>query len=73
MTHLFGTYIPDNKSLSISLTSLYGIGKKQVLSICKISGINPKSKINQLTKQQLDLLIVTIETNHTIDSELNHI
>jgi len=70
MTHLFGTYISENKSLSISLTNLYGIGKKQAISICKTAGINPKVKINQLTKQQLDLIIVTIESNHTIDSEL---
>ena len=70
MTHIFGTYIPENKSLSISLTNLCGIGKKQSINICKTAGINPKIKINQLTKQQLDLLIVTIDTNYTIDSEL---
>ena len=65
MTHIFGTYIPENKSLSISLTSLYGIGKKQSINICKTAGINPKIKINQLTKQQLDLLIVEkLEFSH---------
>ena len=52
MTHLFGTYIPENKGLYISLTNIYGLGTKQVINICKSIGINPKVSISQLTKKQ---------------------
>lgn len=51
MTHLFGTYIPENKGLYISLTNIYGLGTKQVINICKSIGINPKVSISQLTKK----------------------
>ena len=53
MTHLFGTYIPENKGLYISLTNIYGLGTKQVINICKSIGINPKVS---------DYIIKNIET-----------
>ena len=70
MTHLFGTYIPENKGLYISLTNIYGLGTKQVINICKSIGINPKVSISQLTKKQKDMLSYIIESQHIIDSDL---
>jgi small subunit ribosomal protein S13 len=70
MTHLFGTFIPENKGLYISLTNIYGLGTKQVINICKSVGINPKISINKLTKRQKDTLSYIIESQHIIDSDL---
>ena len=70
MTHLFGTYIPENKGLYISLTNIYGLGTKQVINICKSIGIHPKVRISHLTKKQKDMLSYIIESQHVIDSDL---
>lgn len=70
MTHLFGTYITEKKSLSKSLTNIYGLGTNRVLKICKLIGLNPKITIDKLTKRQLDMLTYTIESEYIIDSDL---
>ena len=70
MTHLFGTYITDNKSIHKSLTKIYGLGTKEVFKVCKIIGINPRVSINHLTKRQKDSLAYTIESECLIDSDL---
>ena len=70
MTHLFGTYITEKKSILISLSNIYGLGTKSVLKICKSVGINPKISIDKLTKRQIDMLVYIIETAYNIDSDL---
>lgn len=70
MTHLFGTYITENKSLSKSLTNIHGLGTNSVLKICKSVGLNPEISIRKLTKRQIDMLTYEIETGYNIDSDL---
>ena len=70
MTHLFGTYITEKKSILISLSNIYGLGTKSVLKICKSVGINPKISIDKLTKRQIDMLVYIMETAYHIDSDL---
>jgi len=71
MTHILGNYIPENKSLSVSLTSIHGIGRKRAIRFCKEVGLNPNKKITDLNEEQLAHLIAEIDSQgSSLDSEL---
>jgi small subunit ribosomal protein S13 len=70
MLYIFDKAISNSKSILYSLTFLYGINKYQSKRICKNIGINPKTTINQLKKNQLNRLINYINKNIKIEQLL---
>jgi small subunit ribosomal protein S13 len=70
MTHILGNYIPENKSLPVTLRSIYGIGHKRAIEFCKELGFSPRTRITDLSEVQLDALIVAIDSYGSLDSEL---
>ena len=56
MARIAGINIPDNKHIIIALTSIYGIGRSLSGKICGELNINPQTKINALTEEQIELL-----------------
>lgn len=65
-----GINIPDNKRIVIALTYVYGIGlslSKQILSQLKI---NPDTKSNKLSNQEINNLRELIEKNHIVEGDL---
>lgn len=54
MARIAGVNIPDNKHAVISLTYIFGIGPTTAKSICSAVGIEPSTKISQLSEEQLD-------------------
>lgn len=54
MARIAGVNIPDNKHAVISLTYIFGIGPTTAKKICAAVGIDPTTKINQLSEEQLD-------------------
>ena len=54
MARVAGINIPDNKHAEISLTYLYGIGKTRAKDICTIIGVDPSTKIADLSEDQLE-------------------
>ena len=56
MARVAGVNIPDNKHAEISLTYVYGIGKTRAQGICGVIGIDPSTKISDLSEDQLELI-----------------
>ena len=56
MARIAGVNIPDNKHAVISLTYVYGIGKTTAYQICSNVGIDPTTKIKDLSDEKLDEL-----------------
>ncbi|MDJ0880848.1 MAG: 30S ribosomal protein S13 [Gammaproteobacteria bacterium] len=56
MARIAGVNIPDNKHTVIALQSIYGIGKTRSAKICQSTGINPATKIRELSEDQLDAI-----------------
>lgn len=56
MARLAGINIPDNKHAVISLTYIYGIGRKTARDLCDATGVNPTAKVQDLSEEELDLL-----------------
>jgi small subunit ribosomal protein S13 len=56
MARIAGVNIPDNKHVVISLRYVYGIGQTTAKKLCASTGINPSSKVSELSEDQLDSL-----------------
>ena len=56
MARIAGVNIPDNKHLNIALTYIYGIGHARALNICSTVGLQPQTKVRELTEGDLDKL-----------------
>lgn len=56
MARIAGVNIPDHKHVVISLTSIYGVGRSRAQRICEMAGINPSSKVKELSEVQVETL-----------------
>lgn len=54
MARIAGVNIPDHKHVIIALTSIYGIGRSTANKLCHAVGVEPSTKVTQLTEQQLE-------------------
>jgi len=65
MARIAGVNIPDNKHAVISLTYIFGIGNTKAKAICAAVGINPTTKIRELSDEQLDAVRNEVATHPT--------
>lgn len=70
MPRISGVPIPDNKSISIALTYIYGVGRALSAKILKESGIKPDVKAVLLKPEELNLIKDIIEKNYKIEGGL---
>ncbi|QJC32113.1 30S ribosomal protein S13 [Enterobacteriaceae endosymbiont of Donacia versicolorea] len=56
MVRIAGINIPDNKRTIIALKYIYGIGTSHSSYICKKINISQNTKINELSKEKINLL-----------------
>jgi small subunit ribosomal protein S13 len=69
MARIAGVNIADHKHLVIALTSIYGIGRPTALKLCQQTGIDPATKVAQLSEQELEALRTQIATI-TVEGDL---
>jgi len=61
MARIAGVNLPKEKQIEIGLTAIYGIGRKSSLKILKETNINPYTKVDDLTEEQIARLREKIE------------
>ena len=70
MARIAGIDLPKDKRIEIGLTYIYGIGRKSAKDILAQTGINPDTRVKDLTEEQEALLRDAIEHNFTIEGDL---
>jgi small subunit ribosomal protein S13 len=60
MARIAGINIPVNKHISIALTHIHGIGRSRALLACKASGVDPTTKVKDLTEPEVATLRDTV-------------
>ena len=63
MPRIIGIDIPDNKKLEISLTYIYGIGRKKSNEIILKLGLDPNMKAKDLSKEEIAKLNATLQSD----------
>ena len=70
MARIAGVDIPNNKSVEIALTYIYGIGRKSANDILAKTGINPDTRAKDLTEEEVAKLRDEIENSYTVEGDL---
>lgn len=70
MARISGVDLPRDKRIEIGLTYVYGIGRKSANDILKETGINPDTRVKDLTEEQEAQLRECIEKNYVVEGDL---
>ncbi len=70
MARIAGINIPQNKVVSIALTYIHGIGLYSSKKICKKLNISEKTRVNQLSEEQVLKIREYIDSNHKVEGDL---
>ncbi|NLU53652.1 MAG: 30S ribosomal protein S13 [Clostridiaceae bacterium] len=70
MARIAGVDLPRDKRVEIGLTYIFGIGRTRSNEILKKTGINPDTRIRDLTDDEIARLRDTIEKNYTVEGDL---
>ena len=71
MARLVGVDLPRDKRIEIGLTYIYGIGLTTSQKMLAELGINPDTKTDDLTEDELSKLRDYIQTNLTVEGDLH--
>lgn len=70
MARIAGVDLPRDKRVEIGLTYIFGIGRTRSNEILKKTGINPDTRVRDLTDDEIARLRDTIEKNYTVEGDL---
>ena len=70
MARIAGIDLPNNKRVEVGLTYIYGIGINKSRTILSATGVNPDTRVKDLTDDQISKLRDVIEKNHKVEGDL---
>ena len=70
MARIAGVDLPKEKRVEIGLTYVYGIGRKSANDILAKAGINPDTRVKDLTEAEVNKLRETIDAEYTVEGDL---
>ena len=71
MARLVGVDLPRDKRIEVGLTYIYGIGLTTSKKILAETGVNPDTRVNDLTEDELSKLRDYIQANLTTEGDLH--
>ena len=70
MARIAGVDLPKDKRIEIGLTYVYGIGRTSALKILEMTGINPDTRVKDLTDEEESKLRECIDHNFVVAGDL---
>jgi len=70
MARISGIDLPRDKRIEVALTYIYGIGPARAKKVLEVTGINPDTRVKDLTEEQEGLLRDAIEHHYIIEGDL---
>lgn len=70
MARIAGVDIPREKRLEIALTYIYGIGLTTSQKICEETGVDPNTRVRDLTDDEVLKLRTWIDANTKVEGDL---
>ena len=70
MARISGVDLPRDKRVQIGLTYIYGIGPKTANDIIAATGINPDTRVKDLTEDEVSKLREYIDHNVKVEGDL---
>ncbi|TVQ26471.1 MAG: 30S ribosomal protein S13 [Spirochaetaceae bacterium] len=69
MARIAGIDLP-NKPVSIALTYIFGIGRSSAVAICESTGIDPMTRMNDVSAEDANKLRTVIENDYKVEGRL---
>ncbi len=70
MARIAGVDLPREKRVEIGLTYIYGIGRSSATKILEATGVNPDTRVKDLTEDDLAKLRDAIDQGYTVEGDL---
>ena len=70
MARISGIDLPRDKRIEVALTYIYGIGPARAAEVLEKTGINPDTRVKDLTEDQEAQLREAIEHHYIIEGDL---
>ncbi len=70
MARIAGVDLPRDKRVEVSLTYIFGIGRPSSRKILAEAGINPDTRVKDLTEEEVARLREIIEKQYTVEGDL---
>jgi small subunit ribosomal protein S13 len=70
MARIAGVDLPNEKRVEYGLTYVYGIGVKSSNKILEEAGINPDTRVKDLTEDELSKIREIIDRDYTVEGDL---
>ena len=70
MARISGVDLPRDKRVEVALTYIYGIGNQTAKEIIKSTGVNPDTRVKDLTEEDVSKLRDYIDKNLDIEGDL---
>ena len=70
MARISGVDLPRDKRIEIGLTYVYGIGRTSARKILEATGINPDTRVKDLTEEEESKLRECIDHHYVVEGDL---
>lgn len=70
MARIAGVDLPRDKRVEVALTYIFGIGRPISRKILSQTGVNPDTRVRDLTEEEVTRLRDSIEKNHHVEGDL---
>ncbi len=70
MARIAGVDLPRDKRIEVSLTYIYGLGRSAAKAILEQTGINPDTRVKDLTEEEVSKLREIIEKQYQVEGDL---
>lgn len=70
MARISGVDIPREKRVEIGLTYIYGIGRPRANEVLAATGVNPDTRVKDLTESEVQKIRDVIEKGYRVEGDL---
>ncbi|MDI2126866.1 30S ribosomal protein S13 [Yinghuangia seranimata] len=70
MARLVGVDLPREKRVEVALTYIFGVGRTRALETLSNTGVNPDTRVRDLTEDDLVKLRDWIDANYRVEGDL---
>jgi small subunit ribosomal protein S13 len=70
MARIAGVDLPRDKRVEIGLTYIYGIGRTSADRILKDAGVNPDTRVRDLTSEEVKKISAVIDETQVVEGDL---
>ena len=70
MARISGVDLPREKRVEVALTYIFGIGRTRADETLKATGVNPDTRVKDLTEEDLVKLRSHIDANYQVEGDL---